>query len=195
MIDEKNFYIKTNGELCTCGFCRTPELIENYEKAISDKTQTWHCHHRLETHFSDGTERPKNAQITVEELKALNMYFNRPPEELIFLTHKEHLRLHNKRNKYALGKHRSEETRRKIGAAHKGKHLSEEHKKKLIESHKGKHISEEHRRKIIEANKNRHLSEETRRKMSEAHKRRPLSDETNISNSKNTKYKKEVINE
>ena len=31
--------------------------IENYELAMNDKTQTWHCHHRLETHDSDGQKR------------------------------------------------------------------------------------------------------------------------------------------
>ena len=28
--------------------CDTPELIENYEKAVNDKTQMWDCHHRFE---------------------------------------------------------------------------------------------------------------------------------------------------
>ena len=53
------------------------------------------------------------------------------------------------------GKHHSEETKRKIGEAHKGeKHLSEENKKKLSESHKGINFSEERKQKIGEANKN-----------------------------------------
>lgn len=30
-------------------FCKEyPSMIENYDKAIADKTQTWHCHHRDE---------------------------------------------------------------------------------------------------------------------------------------------------
>lgn len=28
--------------------CEDISKIENYEKAIVDVTQTWHCHHRLE---------------------------------------------------------------------------------------------------------------------------------------------------
>ena len=76
-------------------FCKTPELIENYNVAIQDNSNQWDCHHRLETHFSDGTERPKNAQLSAAELKALDMYYNRPPEEFIYLTHSEHRALHN----------------------------------------------------------------------------------------------------
>ena len=56
-------------------FCKTPELIENFEKAAADNFIGWDCHHRLETHFSDGTERPKNAQLSAAELKALDMYY------------------------------------------------------------------------------------------------------------------------
>lgn len=68
--------------------------IENYEKAVNDNVCTYDVHHRLETHFSDGTERPKNAQLYAKELKALDMYYNRPPEELIFLTSQEHRAVH-----------------------------------------------------------------------------------------------------
>ena len=28
--------------------CDDPSLIENYDKAINDTTQTWDCHHRGE---------------------------------------------------------------------------------------------------------------------------------------------------
>lgn len=28
--------------------CEDISLIENYEKAVNDKTQTWCCHHKLE---------------------------------------------------------------------------------------------------------------------------------------------------
>lgn len=122
--------------------CDTPELIENYDKAIADTTQTWQCHHRLETHNSDGERRL--VDITAKELKALGMYYNRPPEELIFLTVSEHRKLHqigkpapmkghkqskkaietakaiHKGNKYALGYKHTEEAKRKISEAGKG---------------------------------------------------------------------------
>ena len=131
-------------------YCKDYENIENYEKALADKFKGWHCHHRLETHNSDGERRL--VDITIDELKALGMYWYRPSSELIFIKHSEHMTLHNK-----------------------GRCLSEEHKKKIGEAKKGeknpnygKHFSEETKKKMSEAKKN--ISEETRKKMSEAHK-------------------------
>lgn len=119
-------------------------LIENYEKAINDDTQTWHCHHRKET--DNGYSR--------DDLKEMGLYYNRPASELIFLTAKEHFNLHfehaspethkrrsdaQKGNKYCVGRVLSEETKRKISEARKGTHftMSEEARKKISESKKG----------------------------------------------------------
>ena len=110
MINEKHFRVKKNGEMWAQGFCRNPKAIENYGMAISDEKHMWECHHRLETHFSDGTERPRNAQLSQAELIALGIYFDRPAEELIFLTKSEHRKLHPK----TLGKHHSDKTKKKI---------------------------------------------------------------------------------
>lgn len=104
-------------------FLKDENKIENYEKAKSDTTQTWVCHHRLETHFSDGTERPKGSYLLSEELVALGMYYFRPPEELIFMTRKDHQALHNKNNDY-----------KKISSRKIGSHLSNETKNKISES-------------------------------------------------------------
>lgn len=121
-------------------FCKNPELIENYELAVNDNTQTWHCHHRLETHTSDGERRL--VDISKAELEALDMYYNRPSEELIFLTRTEHMMLHH------IGMHYSDDSKKKMSEAKKdiipwnvGKHysLSEETKKKMSEARKGKH--------------------------------------------------------
>ena len=99
-------------------FCKDDiSLIENYDKAIADKTQTWHCHHRRESIFS------KSDLIEIGE------YYNRPACELIFLTKSEHIRLHkigeNNPNfgkpAWNNGKHLSAETRKKISEARKGK--------------------------------------------------------------------------
>lgn len=125
-------------------YCRHPELIENYEKAIADTTQTWLCHHRLETHNSDGERRL--VDLSYKELIALGMYYDRPPEELIFLTRAEHKSLHTV----------SEEARRKISEAHKGKPHSEEARLKMSAAKKGKHRSEETKRKMSEAHKGKH---------------------------------------
>lgn len=70
-----------------------------------------------------------------------------------------------------VGVPRSEETRRKIGAAFAGKPLSEDHRKAISEGSIGKFISEEHAAnlsKALKGNKNALgavRSEETRAKM------------------------------
>ena len=114
-------------------YCKDYENIENYRKAKADNFKGWHCHHRLETYNSDGERRA--VDITASELKALRMYYNRPPEELIFLPSSEHNSLHSK------GKHNPMYGKQgywkgKTGP-NKGKKLSEEHKNKLSEARKG----------------------------------------------------------
>lgn len=119
MISEDNVkYFVREGEM---------KKIENYDKAIADKTQTWHCHHRLEFTLDGEFAHSK------EELKRLGMYFNRPYFELIFLTPVEHKRLHNKAQ--------SEAQLEKMRKALKGKSFSGEHKKKISEALKNKPIS------------------------------------------------------
>ena len=120
-------------------YCKDYKNIENYEKAKADNFKGWCCHHR------------KEAELSRKELIALGMYWHRPASELIFLTESEHKSLHYKGNTYSLGKHLSEETKKKLSEARKGKPKSEEHKKKLSEAHKGKHHSEESKKKISEA--------------------------------------------
>ena len=105
-------------------------LIENYDKAIADDTQTWQCHHRRETIYS------------AKELIDIGEYYNRPACELIFLTKTEHMRLHKTgENNPRFGK----------PAWNNGKHLSEETRQKLSEANKGKHHSAETCKKIAEA--------------------------------------------
>ena len=65
-------------------------LIENYDKALNDNSQTWECHHRLELTL-DG-----EFAHTSKELERLDMYWDRPYFELIFLTNSEHKKLHSK---------------------------------------------------------------------------------------------------
>ena len=150
-------------------FCKEPEKIENYEKAKADNFKGWRCHHRLETHTSDGERRL--VDITPAELQALEMYWNRPASELIFLTISEHQILHTKgKQGYWKGKRLSEEHKKKLSEANKGKRLSEEHKKKIGEANKGKQLSEETRNKMSEAAKGKKFSDEHRRKLSESQK-------------------------
>ena len=102
-------------------YCKDYEKIENYQKALKDDFINWCCHHRLETHSLDGERR--DVDISYEELKALGMYYNRPPDELIFLTTREHNSLHHKGNKHMLGKHHSEESKKKMSEVHKEKNI------------------------------------------------------------------------
>ena len=139
-------------------YCKDIEDVENYDKAAADDFKGWHCHHRLETHTSDGERRL--VDISMDELKALGMYYNRPAEELIFLTSREHNAFNKGRPGPNKGKKFSEEARRKMAEAkkgkpspRKGKKLSGETKKKLSESHKGKKMSAETRRKMSAANR------------------------------------------
>lgn len=138
MISKQHFQLKKNGELCKNGYCKNPELIENYDKAIADISQIWDCHHRLEEKYSR------------EELIEMGKYYNVKPEDLIFLTKSEHRKLDSfckrlsKRQKgrksWNKGKTDiySEETKKKMSESKKGKHLSEEHKRKISESQKGR---------------------------------------------------------
>ena len=121
-------------------FCKDYENIENYDKAKVDNFKGWDCHHRLETWTSDGERR--QIDITVAELKALGMYYNRPSSELIFMKHGEHTALRKvsleTRNKLSdIGKNISEETRKKLSMASKGHPVSEETRNKIGAANKG----------------------------------------------------------
>ena len=133
--------------------CEDISKIENYDKAISDTTQTWHCHHRRETIYT------KDGLIEIGE------YYHRPAAELIFLTpfdhnkihhrgktlsewHKERVREAQRGNKYNLGRHPSKEARMKISAAKSGKKMSIETRKRMSAAQRGKVLSEETKRKI-----------------------------------------------
>ena len=161
-------------------YCQDYTKIENYDKAVADKENMWHCHHRLE--IGSNGER-----ISHKDLIRQGLYYNRPASELIFLTNSEHKRLHQsgkklsdetkiKISKYRSGKQMSEEQKRKISESMRGKKRpprSEEWKMKISLAKHGKKIptfSEEHKRKISEANKGKTRSEETRRKISSARK-------------------------
>lgn len=102
-------------------------LIENYDKAVTDK-EVWIIHHRLELTLEGEFAHSKS------DLIRLGMYYNRPYFELIFLRKGEHMTLHNKVRTY--------------------KPFTEEHKLHLKQHHKGtlgyKH-SEETKLKISKA--------------------------------------------
>ena len=169
--------------------CDNIECVENYEAAKKDNFKGWHCHHRLETHNSDGERRL--VDITKKELIALGIYWHRPASELIFLTTLEHYRLHRK------GKTFSEETKAKLSAANRGKHISEETKRKIAEAKKGKKrgpMSEEQKRKRSEA-----MRAYWSRKHTEVAKSEPESESqplnTTVASNDNSMYTQESFEE
>ena len=102
-------------------YCTDYKKIENYEEAVKSPLR-YDLHHRLEI----------SEMQSASDLIAKNLYYYRPQEELIFLEHGEHIRLHQE------GKHRSAEIRQKISEAHKGRPRSPETKQKISDAKKGK---------------------------------------------------------
>lgn len=162
MINEKIFRVKKNGEPWKGTYCRHPELIENYEKAEADTTQTWECHHRLESCFSQ------------KFLIKVGLYYDVEPEALIFLTREEHRALESK-NKRSRENHsnggwkHTEDTKRKMSEAAKkrdrstrtptygmlGKKHTQETKDRMSLNRKGIQKSLETRKKMSESKKGR----------------------------------------
>ena len=133
-------------------------LIENYELAVNDTTQTWDCHHRGEI-LSCG-------RFSIDDLKKFGLYYNRPASELIFLTPTEHHSLHNKGvpRPDLKGVPKSEATKKAMSEAKKGVPLSEEHKKAISEACKGVNA-----KKVLQLTKSGELIKEWQ-SMSEASK-------------------------
>ena len=101
-------------------------LIENYDKAINDKDNMWECHHILELH-PDGSER-----FSKQSLISLDLYYNRPANELIFIKQSEHRRLHMS-NRIV-----TKETRNKLSNSRQGMIFSKEHRDNLSKACKGR---------------------------------------------------------
>lgn len=139
--------------------CEDISLIENYEEAIADTTQTWSCHHRREC---------VNGKFTsLTDLMDKDLYYNRPASELIFLTNSDHCRLHS------IGRLHTEEQKNKLretlSRPDVKKKISDavrlalsrpEAKKKMSDAKKGK----------PSRNKGIKLSDETKNKISESTK-------------------------
>lgn len=110
-------------------------LIENYQEAINDTTQTWHCHHRLETDLG----------LSAQELKDTGRYYKVEAKYLIFLTHSEHRTLHNSvnfigKNNPFYGKHHTEESKQGNREKHLGKtYIRTEEQKQHMRKQKPKH--------------------------------------------------------
>lgn len=120
--------------------CEDLSLIENYDKAIADTKQTWHCHHR-------GEILPCG-RYTPDDLKKFGLYLKRPATELIFLTKSEHKSLHMFGNSYFMGKKHSENAKTKLRQANIGKKHSDKTKLKMSIKRKGVKKSDSFKEKI-----------------------------------------------
>ena len=152
--------------------CEDISTIENYDKAIKAKS-TWDIHHKREI-----TENKSKQQLIDEGL-----YFNRPANELIFLSRKEHNRIHREHNPQAL------ENWLKAGAdANKGRQKTDKEKQQISETLKeyfkthhpgnyGRPATDEFKQKLSLIMKTKYengeinFSDEARKACSEAGKR------------------------
>lgn len=112
-------------------------LIENYNEAINSDKQ-YVCHHKNEIILN-------KSRI---ELIKMGLYYNRPANELIFLTRSEHSHIHTNGNNNPMygkndvnnpnyGSHRTQEQKNNISKSLLGRKLSEEHKNKISIKTKG----------------------------------------------------------
>lgn len=152
--------------------CEDISLIENYDKAVNDKTQQWDCHHRAEI--------LPCGRFSTSDLKKHGLYWNVPASQLVFLTKSDHRSLHannmseatrKKMSNTRRGVKRSIDVVKKIADSNRGKRRSLEQRQRMSEACKGRTLSAEHRQRLLEVNVGSHRSEETRRKISEARKR------------------------
>ena len=115
-------------------YCKDYKNIENYDTAIKSPLR-YDLHHRREI----------SEHKSLKDLKEDHLYYDRPPEELIFLEHGEHTQLHKKGVNHKGEKnpmfgrhwHQSEETRKKLSEANKGKPKSAETRRKMSEANRG----------------------------------------------------------
>ena len=68
--------------------CEDISLIENYHQVICDPYEKWDIHHRRECDSEGRT------LFTYKQLKEMNLYFNRPASELMFVTRSMHSKMH-----------------------------------------------------------------------------------------------------
>lgn len=100
-------------------------LIENYQLALNDNTQTWHCHHKDEV-----KTLPSGIKVyrSVEELIENDRYYNCPANELIFLTNADHNKIH------CCDKSHTTNHNNAISNGMKGHKCSDECRKKMAEA-------------------------------------------------------------
>lgn len=107
-----------------CKFCcENISSIENYEIAVQSEEQ-YDCHHRLEI-------KEDGSVVSMKELIAQGLYYNRPASELIFLLRIDHKHLHAKHPVKI-----SDDCRRKMSESQKRRFASmSEEERKAVYGH------------------------------------------------------------
>lgn len=149
--------------------CKELDKVENFEEAVHDMNEIWVLHHRFET-------KCPIYKPSMEELIDAGLYYDRLPEELIYLKRSEHSKIHcfygnekfgyksgfipwNKGIKYENYKCNNGNFKKGDIPWNKGKHIqghpmSEETKEKIRISNIGKkhNISSEMKKKMCYGN-------------------------------------------
>ena len=171
--------ISENSAFAYC--CEDISKIENYEQAVNDKTQTWACHHRAEI--------LPCGRFSRDDLIKYRLYYQRPANELIFLTKAEHTKLHRcgiklsqlqkeyigiktKEGMKSVPKEKLQHMLGRTGILNPnfGRHHTEEAKKKISEAGKGRKQSESTKIKRANSNRGKKRSEEFKQHMREVMK-------------------------
>ena len=109
--------------------CEDISLIENYKEAVNSN-EIYDCHHRLEI----------DLKKTPKELQELNLYYNRPANELVFITRADHTRLHqtNKIFSQSTKDLLSDAGKKRVGDKNSfyGKRHTEDSKQKMRKPHR-----------------------------------------------------------
>lgn len=130
-------------------YCHDYTKIEGYADAMADTDNIWDCHHRREV-FANGNT------LSVDALKHFGLYYNVPPEDLIFMKHSDHMKLHKAHAKYTrLGKKHTINTRKLMSETAMGHTVSEETREKLRQWRTGRKMSDEARKRMSESQKAR----------------------------------------
>ena len=127
-------------------YCYEVENIENYEQAMADPLEIWDCHHRYEIYngrtISRSTlknrgllyNRPASELIFLRHGDHKRLHVENMSEE----TRKKLSEKSKGENNPMYGRNHSEETCKMLREVNLGKHHTEESRKKMSESRKGK---------------------------------------------------------
>lgn len=120
--------------------------IENYDKAIADTENIWHCHHRDEIRLlPSGMVAIRTKEYLIEN----GRYYDCPPNELIYLKPSEHIALHRK---YETNETHLKRKSRKLTDEQKA-YISQRTKERMNSSELRKHLSDKAKNRMDSTNR------------------------------------------